>query len=125
MKKATAAFPEAASSTATKSRAVPMLDLSRQYASLRKEMTKAIERVCESQHYILGEDVSAFERESAEFLGTKFAIGCASGTDAIWLALLAAGINPSDEVITTPFSFFATASTIIRAEAKPIFVDVD
>jgi len=102
-----------------------MLDLSRQYDALRKEMTKAIERVCESQHYILGEDVTAFELEAAEFLGTKFAIGCASGTDAIWLSLLAAGINPGDEVVTTPFSFFATASTIIRAGAKPIFVDVD
>lgn len=124
MKKA-AASPKAASSTAKKIRSVPMLDLSRQYAALRKEVTKAMERVCESQHYILGEDVAAFEKESAEFLGTKFAIGCASGTDAIWLSLLAAGICPSDEVITTPFSFFATASTIIRAEAKPIFVDVD
>jgi dTDP-4-amino-4,6-dideoxygalactose transaminase len=126
MKKASAASPKkAVSSPAKKPRAVPMLDLSRQYATLRKEVTKAIERVCESQHYILGEDVAAFEKEAAEFLGVKFAVGCASGTDAIWLSLLAAGINPSDEVITTPFSFFATASTIIRAGAKPVFVDVD
>lgn len=124
MKKATAA-PKAARSKTKKPLAVPMLDLSRQYNALRKEMTKAIARVCESQHYILGEDVTAFENESAEFLGVKFAIGCASGTDAIWLSLIAAGINPSDEVITTPFSFFATASTIVRAGAKPIFVDVD
>jgi dTDP-4-amino-4,6-dideoxygalactose transaminase len=124
MKKA-AASPKAASSTARKIRSVPMLDLSRQYAALRKEVTQAIERVCESQHYILGEDVAAFEKEAAEFLGVKFAVGCASGTDAIWLSLLAAGVHPSDEVITTPFSFFATASTIVRAEAKPIFVDVD
>src|SRR4051812_48155121 len=126
MKKASAASPKkAVSRPGKKPQAVPMLDLSRQYATLRKEMTKAIERVCESQHYILGEDVAAFEKEAAEFLGVKFAIGCASGTDAIWLSLLAAGINPSDEVITTPFSFFATASTIIRAGAKPVFVDVD
>ena len=102
-----------------------MLDLSRQYQALRKEMTTAIERVCESQHYIMGEDVAAFEKEAADFLGVKFAIGCASGTDAIWLSLIASGINPGDEVITTPFSFFATASTIIRAGAKPVFVDVD
>jgi dTDP-4-amino-4,6-dideoxygalactose transaminase len=125
MKKASAVSPKGSSSAAKKPVAVPMLDLARQYDALRKEMTKAIERVCESQHYILGEDVAAFEKEAAEFLGTKFAIGCASGTDAIWLSLLAADINPSDEVITTPFSFFATASTIIRAGAKPIFVDVD
>lgn len=102
-----------------------MLDLSRQYAAVRHEMNAAIERVCASQHYILGEDVQAFEKEAAAFLGAKYAIGCASGTDAIWLSLLAAGVNPSDEVITTPFSFFATASTITRAGAKPVFVDVD
>src|SRR4051812_4778639 len=124
MKKASAASPKKAASS-KKPRAVPMLDLSRQYEVLRKEMTKAIGRVCESQHYILGEDVAAFEKEAAKFLGVKFAVGCASGTDAIWLSLLAAGINPSDEVITTPFSFFATASTIVRANARPKFVDVD
>ena len=123
MKKASAASRKKAASK--KPRAVPMLDLSRQYESLRKEMTKAINRVCASQHYILGEDVTAFEKESAKFLGVDFAVGCASGTDAIWLSLLAAGIRPSDEVITTPFSFFATASTIVRADARPIFVDVD
>lgn len=125
MKKATAAAAKTARSTAKKPRAVPMLDLSRQYEGLRKEMTKEIGRVCASQHYILGEDVTAFENEAAKFLGVKFAVGCASGTDAIWLSLLASGIQPSDEVITTPFSFFATASTIVRAGAKPIFVDVD
>src|SRR3954466_10152068 len=123
MKKASAASPK--KSPAQKLVGVPMLALPRQYDRLREEVTKAISRVSESQHYILGEDVAAFEAESARFLGTKFAIGCASGTDAIWLSLLASGVNPSDEVITTPFSFFATASTIVRAGAKPVFVDVD
>jgi dTDP-4-amino-4,6-dideoxygalactose transaminase len=128
MKKATAAATKPAKSvrpSAKKPRAVPMLDLSRQYEAIKKDVTKAMNRVCASQHYILGEDVTHFENEAAKFLGVKYAIGCASGTDAIWLALIAAGIQPSDEVITTPFSFFATASTIVRAGAKPIFVDVD
>src|SRR4051812_33441554 len=99
MKKASAASPEPSTSSSKKRLPVPMLDLARQYDALRKQVTEAILRVCESQHYIMGEDVDAFEQEAAEFLGTKFAIGCASGTDAIWLSLLAAGINPSDEVI--------------------------
>src|SRR5215472_3881559 len=104
---------------------VPMLDLSRQYASIRAEVLTAIGRVCESQRYILGEEVTAFEREFAPLCGAAEAVGCASGTDALWLALVAAGIGPGDSVITTPFSFFATASSIVRAGAKPIFADVD
>jgi len=102
-----------------------MLDLSRQYASIRAEVLTAIGRVCESQRYILGEEVTAFEREFAPLCGAAEAVGCASGTDALWLALVAAGIGPGDSVITTPFSFFATASSIVRAGAKPIFADVD
>ncbi len=104
---------------------VPMLDLSRQYASIRGEVLTAIGRVCESQRYILGEEVTAFEREFAPLCGTTEAVGCASGTDALWLALVAAGVGPGDTVITTPFSFFATASSILRAGAKPVFADVD
>src|SRR5258707_5015204 len=103
----------------------PMLDLSRQYASIRNDVLAAITRVCDSQRYILGEEVAAFEREFAPHCGTHEAVGCASGTDALWLALAAAGIGPGDFVITSPFSFFATASSILRAGAKPVFVDVD
>jgi dTDP-4-amino-4,6-dideoxygalactose transaminase len=126
MKKPLATQRKTAAPAATQKTApIPMLDLSRQYASIRRQVTEAIERVCESQQYIMGKEVSDFEAEAAAFLGTKHAIGCASGTDAIWLALIASGVGPGDEVITTPFSFFATASTITRIGAKPIFVDVD
>ncbi|HEX9254793.1 MAG TPA: DegT/DnrJ/EryC1/StrS family aminotransferase, partial [Candidatus Angelobacter sp.] len=104
---------------------VPMLDLSRQYASIRTEILAAVARVCDSQHYILGEEVTAFEREFAALCATADCVGCASGTDGLWLALAAAGIGPGDSVITTPFSFFATASSILRAGAKPVFADVD
>jgi dTDP-4-amino-4,6-dideoxygalactose transaminase len=104
---------------------VPMLDLRRQYEQIRAEVLEAVGRVCASQHYILGEEVEAFEREIASFCGTKFAVGCASGTDALWLALAAAGVGPGDSVVTTPFSFFASASAIDRAGARPVFVDID
>jgi dTDP-4-amino-4,6-dideoxygalactose transaminase len=104
---------------------VPMLDLSRQYASIRDEVLAAVERACDSQRYILGDEVVAFEREFAALCATDDSVGCASGTDGLWLALAAAGVGPGDAVITTPFSFFATASSILRAGAKPVFVDVD
>src|SRR5882724_4485720 len=91
---------------------VPMLDLSRQYASIREEVLSAIARVCDSQRYILGPEVVAFEREFASLCGTAEAVGCASGTDALWLAMVAAGVHSGDVVITTPFSFFASASSI-------------
>jgi dTDP-4-amino-4,6-dideoxygalactose transaminase len=104
---------------------VPMLDLSRQYASIREEILTAVARACDSQRYILGDEVVAFEREFAALCATADSIGCASGTDGLWLALAAAGVGPGDAVITTPFSFFATASSILRAGAKPVFVDVD
>lgn len=104
---------------------IPMLDLSRQYAGLRDEILAAVARACDSQRYILGEDAIAFEREFATLCGTADAVGCASGTDGLWLALAAAGVGPGDSVITTPFSFFATASSILRAGAKPVFADVD
>jgi dTDP-4-amino-4,6-dideoxygalactose transaminase len=102
-----------------------MLDLSRQYATIRDEIMEAIERVCASQRYILGDEVAAFEREFAALCGTSKCVACASGTDALWLALVAAGIKGGDAVITTPFTFFASASSIVRAGARPFFADID
>jgi dTDP-4-amino-4,6-dideoxygalactose transaminase len=104
---------------------VPLLDLRRQYESLREEVLDAIARVCDSQHFILGPEVEALEGEIAALTGAADAVGCASGTEALWLALVAAGVKPGDSVITTSFSFFASASAIVRAGAEPIFVDVD
>jgi dTDP-4-amino-4,6-dideoxygalactose transaminase len=104
---------------------VPLLDLHRQYDGIREEVLAAIARVCDSQSFVLGPEVEALEREIAQFTGAAFAVGCASGTEALWLALVAAGVKPGDSVITTPFSFFASASAIVRAGATPVFVDVD
>jgi dTDP-4-amino-4,6-dideoxygalactose transaminase len=104
---------------------VPMLDLSRQYASIREDILAAVARVCDSQSYILGPEVGQFEREFAALCTTSESVACASGTDAVWLALAAAGIKSGDSVVTTPFSFFATASSIIRAGARPVFADID
>ena len=104
---------------------IPMLDLSRQYDQIRAELLAALGRVCESQHYILGPEVDALEREAADFCGARHAVGCASGTDALWLALVAAGVQPGDDVLTTPFSFFASSSAIVRAGARPVFADID
>jgi dTDP-4-amino-4,6-dideoxygalactose transaminase len=104
---------------------VPLLDLGRQYAAIREEILAAVERVCSSQHFILGAEVEALERELAAFTGAAQAVGCASGTDALWLALTAVGVQPGDSVITTAFSFFASASAIVRAGGRPVFVDVD
>jgi dTDP-4-amino-4,6-dideoxygalactose transaminase len=104
---------------------VPMLDLKRQYAQIGAEVLVAVGRVCASQHYILGAEVEAFERELADFCGTGDAVGCASGTDALWLVLAAAGVQPGDQVLTTPFSFFASASAIARIGARPVFADID
>jgi len=105
--------------------AVPMLDLSRQFSQIREDVLAAIERVCASQHFILGTEVEALEREVAVFVGAAEAVGCASGTDALWLALLAVGVQPGDSVITTAFSFFASVSAIVRAGARPVLLDVD
>jgi dTDP-4-amino-4,6-dideoxygalactose transaminase len=105
--------------------AVPLLDLTRQYAAIREEVLAAIERVCTSQQFILGAEVEALESELARYTGCADAVGCASGTEALWLALVAAGVQPGDTVITTAFSFFASASAIVRAGARPVFVDVD
>ena len=105
--------------------AVPMLDLQRQYQQIRADILAAVERVCSSQQFILGPEVEALEREIAALTGAASAAGCASGTEALWLALVAAGVRPGDSVITTAFSFFASASAIVRAGATPVFVDVD
>jgi dTDP-4-amino-4,6-dideoxygalactose transaminase len=102
-----------------------MLDLERQYLKVRSEVLAAIESVCASQHYILGSEVEGLEREMSDFCGACDAVGCASGTDALWLALAAAGVQPGDEVLTTPFSFFASASAIAGAGARPVFADID
>jgi dTDP-4-amino-4,6-dideoxygalactose transaminase len=104
---------------------VPMLDLRRQYAQVREEVLAAIEGVCASQHYVLGSEVEGFERELADMCGAREGVGCSSGTDALWLALAAAGVQPGDQVLTTPFSFFASASAIVRAGARPVFADID
>ena len=104
---------------------VPLLDLRRQYDGIREDVLAAITRVCDSQSFILGPEVEALEHEIAALTGAADAVGCASGTEALWLALVAAGVKPGDSVITTAFSFFASASAIVRAGATPVFVDVD
>ncbi|MFC2004920.1 DegT/DnrJ/EryC1/StrS family aminotransferase [Chloroflexota bacterium] len=104
---------------------IPMTDLKTQYSSIKEEIDSAIQRViCEGQ-YILGPDVEGFEKEMAEYCGVKYAIGVASGTDALHLALLACGVKPGDEVITTPFTFVATAEAIVHCGAIPVFVDIN
>jgi len=102
-----------------------MLDLKRQYRPLHNELLEALGHVLEAQQFILGEPVAAFERAAAERLKVAHAVGCSSGTDALWLALAAAGINPGETVITTPFSFFASVSAILRAGAKPLLADIE
>lgn len=104
---------------------VPLLDLQAQYATIRDDMRAAIDRVFESQQFVLSAEVQALEEEIARYSQTKFAVGCASGSDALLLALMSCGVGDGDEVITTPFSFFATASAITRLGARPVFVDVD
>lgn len=104
---------------------VPMLDLGQEYHLIAPEIDDALRRVLASGRYILGEEVSAFEAEAADYLEVRHAVGCASGTDALLLALMALGIGPGDEVITSPFSFFATAAVISRVGAVPVFADID
>jgi dTDP-4-amino-4,6-dideoxygalactose transaminase len=104
---------------------VPLLDLQAQYASLRDEMRPAIERVLESQRFVLGDEVRRLENSIAKYCHTSHAVGCASGSDALLLALMALDVGAGDEVVTTPFSFFATASCIARLGARPVFVEID
>jgi dTDP-4-amino-4,6-dideoxygalactose transaminase len=108
-----------------------MLDFSRQFSIIREEVLEAIEKVCTSQKFILGPEVASFEQAAALACDSPYAIGCASGTDALWLAMEAARIGPSsggsatDAVVTTPFSFFATVSSILRCGATPLLADID
>ena len=104
---------------------VPLLDLQAQYVSLRDDLQRAVERVMSSQRFVLGDEVRGLETDIAAYCETKHAIGCASGSDALLLALMALDVKAGDEVITTPFSFFATAACIARLGARPIFVDID
>ena len=104
---------------------VQMLDFRREFSAIRNEVLAAITEVCDSQRFILGPQVERFEGAAAAACGVPFAAGCASGTDALWLALAALGIGPGDAVVTTPFSFFATVSSILRVGAVPVLADID
>jgi dTDP-4-amino-4,6-dideoxygalactose transaminase len=103
---------------------VPILDLSRQYRTIGDEITRAVADVCSGGRFILGREVGEFETAVAAATGAE-AVGCASGTDALWLAMEALGVSKGDAVITTPFSFFATASSILRVGARPVFADIE
>jgi dTDP-4-amino-4,6-dideoxygalactose transaminase len=105
--------------------AIPMLDLKAQYATIREEIAAAIQQVLDSQHFILGPQVKAFEEEMAAYCGARFAVGVASGTDALILALYACGVGPGDEVIVPTFSYIATGDSASLLGAVPVFVDID
>jgi len=104
---------------------IPLLDLKAQYISIKDEIQNSINEVLESSKFIMGTNVKEFEKEIAKFIGTKYAISCGNGTDALILSLEALGIKAGDEVITTPYTFFATAEAISKVGATPVFVDVD
>jgi len=104
---------------------IPFFDLTAQTSELMDEIRPAMERVIQSQRFILGDEVAAFEREIADYIGVKHAIGVSSGTDALTVALSASGIGVGDEVITTPYTFFATTGAILRVGATPVFVDIE
>ena len=103
---------------------VPLLDLKAQYRSIKSEVLAVMETVCDEQGFVLGPRVADFEKATAQYVGSRYAIGCASGSDALLLSLMAFGVKAGDEVITVPFTFFATAGAISRLGAKPVFVDI-
>ena len=103
----------------------PFLDLRAQYANIREEVLEAVHRVLDSQHFILGAEVEALESEVAKLANCEFAVGCASGSDALLLSLMALEVDQDDEVITVPFTFSATVGMIARQKARPVFVDID
>jgi dTDP-4-amino-4,6-dideoxygalactose transaminase len=103
---------------------VPLLDLKAQFQPLRAELMAAVQAVCDEQGFILGPRVVAFEESLAKYVGARYAIGCASGSDALLLSLMAMGVGQGDEVITVPFTFFATAGAVSRLGAKPVFIDI-
>lgn len=104
---------------------IPLLDLKVQYKSIKSEIDSAVQKVLDSGQFVLGENVSKFEEEIAGYCGVKYAVGVASGTDALILSLVALGIKDGDEVITIPYTFIATTEAIKKVRAKPIFVDID
>jgi dTDP-4-amino-4,6-dideoxygalactose transaminase len=106
-------------------RQIPLLDLKAQHALIGAEVMAEVMRVIESQQFILGPHVAELEQKIADYCGVRHAVGCASGTDALFLSLLALGIGPGDKVVTSPYTFFATAGAIVRAGATPVFVDID
>src|ERR1700760_1461873 len=107
------------------SKTVPLLDLNAQHRQILDEVLAAVTHVIDSQKFILGDDVKQLEQAIAPYCGAKYAIGCASGSDALFLALLALDLKPGDEVVTTPYTFFATVGAICRAGAVPVFVDIE
>lgn len=104
---------------------VPLLDLKGQYQTIKKEIDEAVQKVIDSQYFIMGPDIAKLEEEICNYLNCQFAVGVSSGTDALLLALMALDIEPGDEVIVPTYSFFATAGVVARLNAKPVFVDVD
>src|SRR5580704_16783762 len=120
-----ASSPALASAIAGSAAGVPLLDVQRQYQTIRAEIVQAIERVCDSGRFVLGPDCEELERQVAAYCHSPRAIACASGSDALLLALMAHDVGPCDEVLMPSYTFFATASAAWRLGAKPVFVDIE